>query len=457
VARNVADRAARLWRSDDRWLVLLVVAYLVARVVVLANATIFTSFDTASYSPRADAALNHGPVLSFTGHAPRLWGAPLFYALFPDDWWRAAGQWALGTVAWATLAGVVWTLCRRTPAKIVGAAAVLLLALLQIVGSLDFTILSESLTVSLGVLVFALLVRWLATGSRRALVGMSVAAFWWTFTRPDIRVFTVIVIVVLAACAWRAPVRRVAALVAAGSLAVAAGWCTAIGPVAAASFAQWGALHTNQTEELFLVRLRVDVFGRPYVREVFTGRLGMPPCPGADRVAANADWALLEFSDEYHRCPELERWGEQNMDDVFRRFALTAPAQYVRLTYEQVGEALARGSYDNVPPILPQAVTRAAVPGHRWAVPWGYGLLALAIAGAVAAGAYRARRVAAWSATLLAAACTVSVVAVASAAGAQYWRYGVQEMLGLRIALIMLAALVLDRVLERRAGAGASV
>src|SRR5688572_18101089 len=121
---------SRLWQGNQRWLVLLLAVYLAARLVVLAGADIFTSYDTFSYAYRGDPFYDRGPLVSFTGHAPRLWGVPLFYAAFPDDWWRAFGQWVLGTVAWASVATVLWTLMRHTAAKILAAGAVLLLALL---------------------------------------------------------------------------------------------------------------------------------------------------------------------------------------------------------------------------------------------------------------------------------------------------------------------------------------
>ena len=96
-------RARALW--------VLLGLYLAARLVVVFRSAVFTSYDSFSYAYRTDASLNRGPLVSFVGHAPRLWGVPLFYALLPSDAPRAYGQWALGTLAWAALAVVVWTCC----------------------------------------------------------------------------------------------------------------------------------------------------------------------------------------------------------------------------------------------------------------------------------------------------------------------------------------------------------
>src|SRR5512144_946477 len=102
-------------------------AFLAARIVILFNSVLFTSFDSASYAARPGAPAS---LVSFLGHAPRLWGVPLFYALFSTDTGRAYGQWAVGTIAWAGLAAVVFSLLRHPLARFAGAAVVLLIGLL---------------------------------------------------------------------------------------------------------------------------------------------------------------------------------------------------------------------------------------------------------------------------------------------------------------------------------------
>jgi hypothetical protein len=413
---------------------------------VLAGGEVFTAYDTFSYAVRHDPAFDRGPLVSFTGHAPRLWGVPLFYAAFPDDWWRAAGQWALGTLAWVALAWAVWSLLRRPAARLLGAGSLLLLALLDEVGNLDFVILTESLTVSLGVLTLAGLLRWLATGSRLALAVMTAAAFWWTFTRPDIRVYTVLLLVFLAACAWRWRDRRTGALVAAGVMAAAIGWCSLITPVASANFGAWGSTGLPQNEELFVSRLRIDVFPDPEIKAVFTERLGMPACPAAD-AAATGEWDVVAFAQAYRTCPELVAWGEAHMDSAFTEYALAAPGLYLRMTVEMVAVCLTGGSYAEIPTVVPSPVQRLAFPGLPWTLPVTFGLLALAVALALAVGGWRRHRLLVATAVGTAAACTASVVAGVVAVGA-FWRFGIQEAIGIRIAVIMLIAAAIDALLE---------
>jgi hypothetical protein len=441
------------WRTllKRRGILLLLGAYLGARLVVLAGGEVFTSYDTFSYAKRGDPFYDRGDLISFTGHAPRLWGTPLFYSLFGSDALRAAGQWTVATLSWGFLAWVVWGLVSHTAAKFVATAGVLVLALLNQVGNLDFAILSESLSISLGVLVLAGFLRWMATGSRLSLALLTAAAFWWTFVRPDIRVFTVFLVVVLAGIAWRIPGRRHLAAVSAGLLAVAVAWCTLIVPVAAADFEKWGALGMNQSEELFVSRLRIDVLPNPTVKAVFTDKFGMPACPAAEASAARVEWDLVEFANAYRGCPELVEWSHANMDSSFRRLAIAAPGAYLAMTADLTGQSLVGGTYAKVPTVVPGVVHRVVYPGMPWTLPVLLGVLALAIAAAVGTGAVRANPLVGWTAIGTALISAISVVAGAAVVGG-FWRFGVQEGVGIRLAIIWLAAIVLDQLLDRRSG-----
>jgi len=227
----LTDRLRRSVRLPEAVFVGLVAVFVAARVFICVRGDVFTSFDTFSYAQRGDQAFDRGSLVSLTGHAPRLWGVPLFYAIFPTDEARAVAQWALGTVAWAALAWALWVCLRTLVVRVVAVAGVLVLALTPQVANWDFAILSESLSISLGVLVLALLLLWARTKSVWYLAGATTAAVWWTFTRTDARVFVVFLILGLAVVALRRSSRRRQALVAAGVLVLATIWCTAITPV----------------------------------------------------------------------------------------------------------------------------------------------------------------------------------------------------------------------------------
>jgi hypothetical protein len=101
---------------------------------------------------------------------------------------------------------------------------------MQQVATWDFMVLSESLSLSLGVLTLALFLRWICTESRWALALMILSSVWWTFTRGEIRIAIAVLTAALAWIAWRrrAQWKVLAAVIA--LLVVAMSWVTLITP-----------------------------------------------------------------------------------------------------------------------------------------------------------------------------------------------------------------------------------
>ena len=433
--RVLETRVVLTWVRARLPLVALLAAYGALRVVVLVGARAHGAPDSPGYG-----------AVSFLGHAPRLWGVPLFYAIFPDEAWRVVGQWLVGTLAWAGLAAVLWSIARHTAAKVAGATAVVLLALVQYVGALDFMILSESLSVSLGVVVLAGMLSWSARGRPVALVVAVVAAFWWTFTRPDIRVFTLLLVAVLAGVAVRAPARRRAALLGAGTLLAAVGWCSVILP--STSAVEMTGI-TSSDEKILQFRLLIEVMPDPDVRRVFVERFGMPRCAGAERAAVEHPWDIYTFADAYRECPDLVAWTRSNGTGVYHRLALVEPETYLRLNEHFTALALAGGADATVPAVLPGFVTRLVFPRQAWVVAFTLGLLVAAVLAAVLT---RARRGALLSGAVLTAGLSlVSLGAlVATAGGATYWRLGIQESIGLRLAMVLFVVAAIDAWRDQR-------
>ena len=432
---------------ENPLVVALVVGFLAGRVSVLAREPVLPVPDSPSY--RGGSGLTLGDVLSFTGHSSRLWGTPLFYAIFPDDGWRAFGQWLIGTVAWVLLAIVVCARLREKASRVVAAAAILALGLLPQVTNWDFFITAESLSINLGLLALALLLWFLGGGGRPVLIALTVVVFWWTFTRAEIRLMAGVVLVVLIAYAIARKADRWAAAGAAAALVVAIGWVTAITPTMERTFAErsWNGL--NLTEGTFVYRLRFQVMAHPDVLAVFKKDLGMPTCAPAESLAKRRAWAMGPFIEAYLSCPDLVAWGHENAGSSAYRFALADPRLYVRETRRVLPASLS-GDVDRGSAVFPEQVEVLAFPSQRAVIPaLPIALLAMLVA-ALAAGAFRRHRLLTYTALGLAAVSAVALVAELTLAAGDYVRFGIQEAVWIRVAILVLAVAALDAMISRR-------
>jgi hypothetical protein len=423
----------------------LVGLFVVGRVAILFQGVLFTSFDSSSYARRPGTG---GSLVSLLGHAPRLWGVPLFDALFGSDPARTYGQWTVATIAWAGLAVVVSGLLRHPLAKLAGTAVVLAIALLPQVDSWDFAILSESLSISLGVATLALVLRWAATGSRAALVGTVVVAIWWTFTRPDIRVFTAFLVLAFALLAWRMPARRRAGLVAGGVLLVGIGWCSAVAGATQTTYETHSVLGRD---EGIMYQLRTQVFPDPAIKAVFVAQLGLPSCPAADAIAAQPAWQVEAFSDATHTCPALYAWIDAHRDSAMTDFARADPRRYAGMTGTILAQTLGSSHYAKVPAVLPGRLGSLVFPRNVGAELWGLaGALLLAGAAVLVTRARVVDPVLTWGMLATAAVCLVSAESNVVFGVGEFWRFGVQEAAGLRVAILVLFVVAADALLVRR-------
>lgn len=445
--------------------------FLLGRALLLIGGEVFTARDTYVYAYREDPAFNLGPLVSFVGNAPRPWGLPLFYAIFPDDQWRAVGQWAFATFAWTLLAVELARHMRTRLAGVGVFAAVLLLALMTNVASWDFAILTESMSTSIGVVVFALLLRWLRTGSTLWLALMTVAAVWWTFIRPDIRIFIAVLIVILVWFAWRAWRGRTAsptdwrravggALVAGLVLTLGIAWYSAITPRMMETFRPYDGDAIPESplqpdEQLYVFRLRIDAAYEDRMWSAFKTKLGMPTCAELDEIRKSSEWRSVEWARAYTRCPDLVAWvQEQPKGALFwSRLATEDPALFARKFTELVSLTLGGEAIANVPQVVPAPVENLGFPSRRYGLAVVVLGLGVALAAALVAGAHRTHR------RLFLASVGLAVVAVGSAVATvvmhsgEYARFGVQETLATRISMIMLLACALDAWWARRRGA----
>lgn len=434
---------------DNPVVVVLLAGFLGGRLAVWFREPVFPTPDSPSY--RGGSGLTFADVLSLSGHAARLWGTPLFYASFPDDDARAFAQWTVGTLAWCGLAVVLCAQLRSRTTRVVAATAVLVLGLLPEVTNWDFAIMSESLSISLGVATLALLIWFLSSGRRSVLVGLTTTAFWWTFIRPELRVMVGFLIPVLALYAVLRKPRRWGVAVAAAVLVVAVGWVTVITPAMDRTFAtrNWSGL--SLTEGTFVYRLRHQIMPDREIMAVYQSELGMPGCPAAQQIAKGRAWQMSPFFRAYLSCPDLVAWGHKNAGSSGYRFVLADPSLYARQTLRVLPASLS-GEVNRGSAVLPAVVERALFPPQRfvlYALAGGY-LSALVVA--ALAGAFRRRKVLVYTSLGVVVACVASILAELMYAAGDYVRFGIQEAVLGRIAIVLMAAAAIDSVIGRLRG-----
>lgn len=137
----------------------------------------------ALHSPMPFPDTNTYLPLSFVGGASRLWTVPLVWNLFPSNDLREAVQLVFGVVAFATLAITVGGLITGAWLRRIARVTILALGLVPQVTGWDSSLLSESLSTSLLVLLIALLLRVYQRPSRGLTIGCLGVTTLWVFAR----------------------------------------------------------------------------------------------------------------------------------------------------------------------------------------------------------------------------------------------------------------------------------
>ncbi|MFI7576912.1 hypothetical protein [Micromonospora sp. NPDC049497] len=417
-------------------------AYLAARVRILTGFTVFTSPDAGSYAARSGNPIE---TLSFTGHAPRPWGVPLLYAMVDTDPARVVLQWTISTLAWSLLVCACWLLLRSLPVRVFAAAALICLALSRSVYPWDHAILSESLSISLGIAALALLAIWVRTRSRVAITALVLVAFWWTFTRQDVLPYVLLLVVVLAGYVllrryrWAAATATVVLL---GGLA----WQAAIVPTVDHSYRSWGT-GVSLSEATFLYRLRFQVLNDPQVKSAYQQEFGMPRCERAELLAKGRSGAMGEFIVAYRDCPALMDWVQREKGSVGYRYALAHPKHYADTVLKLLPTSLGGTvRYAKPVPGVPTFPERVFFPQPDRVLPQA-GLIFLVTLGAgLLARAFRGARLLAVAGTLVVLASMGSAVAGTMYSAGEYSRFGIQEAVLLRVGLVLLAAAAIQAV-----------
>jgi len=367
-----------------------------------------------------------------------LWGVPVFYAMLPSDSWRVVAQWAIATLAWGALAWVLWQLHRAFAARAFAATAVAVLAVLPQVTGWDFAILSESLTISVGVLTLALYLLWRDSGKNTTLVALILVSVWWAFTRFEIAILLGFLSMAIAWTGWRRPGKRLAATLALVAVGATLAWVYGISTVIERN-TRWSYSGGGVSEELVVYRLGWQVYPDPQLERVYREELGMPDCPGLANQARRA-WSQAEILAEYQNCPQLGEWVRENDSSLLMQLAFSAPGDLLRTTVPLLSLVYSGQGY--------MTTYTSILPGVDWLVfppiELSLEVSAVALALLIVAGYFVSR-----TAAVLAIASIVSSAALLAASCTSLTRLGTQETLLVRVGLIILAAAVIDRLSRR--------
>ena len=165
---TVNVRTPPLWRSRrlaDPWLAAFAGLFLILRIDRLRGQIPHVFPDTSTY--RAAKSL-YPHTLSFTGHALRPWTLPLIYRILGDDHRIMKLQVALGILAWLALAAVVADRIADPVVRRGLVGLLLFLGLTQQAMVWDLDLISESLSLSLALLLVAAVHRFWLDHSRLA-------------------------------------------------------------------------------------------------------------------------------------------------------------------------------------------------------------------------------------------------------------------------------------------------
>jgi hypothetical protein len=254
----------------------------------------------------------------------RLWTVPLVYSLGPSRDHLVTLQVVVGVVAWMSAAVLIARVYRSPIPQTVAIAGVLVLGLTTEVSNYDSVILSESIALSLTVVLVALGLNVVCRPSARLMWAVAVLAFLWAFSRPsNVYILWLATIAAVIAALFHAQRRHYVVLVCVlGAVALT-------GTVVSSSNSDVQSWNTLQ---IISRRIAPDATLRSWWR-----RQGMPalpsgvPSPSA-RDAENAPDSLIDDqSGRLHRDKAFLRWVDDHGTSTYVRFVIAHP-RYVFTT-----------------------------------------------------------------------------------------------------------------------------
>jgi hypothetical protein len=403
-ARRVAARVAASIRARGAWTWVLA-GYLLLRLANF-HPTATPGPDSEIY--RSLAGLSLWDPDFYAGRYP--WATPLLWKLLPGDHLPAIGQLLLSTIAWAVLATTTARLVRTGWLRWVAVVAVLGFSLVVQVTLWDGMLLSESLSMSLLALVLS---AWLALARHvtwRSAIAVLALTLLWSFTRDSNAYAAVLTVPVIAVWLVGSSRRRVPAVVLAGTCAIFAA------SFALADRAERHALSLHHVLTLRLLEERPDA-------QAHFDRHGMP-LPG--------NLAYFE-------------WLGEDGDRVYLQYLLSHPGYTLSAPFRDTTTWLAPENFriGIARSVLPSPVEQLLYPRGAFQLWFWFVLVGLAaVLVALRLGAPRT-----WVVPVAAGALAIPhgmIVWLGDAADVD--RHAVQVAVEVRLALLLLAVLVADRL-----------
>jgi len=274
--------------------------------------------------------------ISFLGHADRLWTVPVVYFFGGSSAGRVILQTLIGIGCWIALAVQLGRVLRTRTIRLVSQALVLLLSLSPPIFQWNRFVLSESLTISVTVLLLAAALALVRRMDVRALAAFLVVATLWTFAR-QVQAFVVASLVIpFLLLAWRLPRVRRLALVGGIGIAVIGIWAT-LTALQTSQISPAGVAVTNPSEVQFAGIIEYRAGTNPGELSYFrnhglplTSALKLPP--PFTRLGQPVN--VYQFADpfaEYRLAddPKFKQWAEGNGEHVYLKYLITHPSTTV--------------------------------------------------------------------------------------------------------------------------------
>ncbi len=331
----------------------MVLVYPLIRLLGVITASPVNAPDSSGYRVRGDSFLNFS-LTSLDGHSIRPWGVTIWMALWPTDRGILLAQVVLSIVVWVALAVTVAEGIGNPLARRIVVLLLLLVSCTAQVTAWDANMLSESVSVSTGILALVAIIRFVRQPTWPRAAVLVLAALWFTMTRPN--VFPVLM-------AWAV------ALVVVGLLRrQALLWSLVAGSFVLMSlYAYVYNVRSDDTwREKFGVSRTTIAYAYPIaqndpvaedvladVRKSDAPRCMIPATPKDATRGGPTLWV--------HRtaavCPGMDAWATDNWTRWWVSWLLHHPSKTVQIIHAQLPNALSPPVYADVSAPAPQFVS----------------------------------------------------------------------------------------------------